>query len=138
MNNKDVRIINFAHPLTESQLAQISMLTGRNVSTVINSPVQLDLNSDVVAQTRSAVDAVPLNPEQWQNEPFVVNLPGLSSAAAIVIADIHGRCGYFPSICQIRRTNGDLPEFEVSQIIALQSVREDARTSRKAPDQVGE
>jgi len=49
-----------------------------------------------------------------------------------VLAEIHGRCGYFPPIVRLRPIKDSLPpRFEVAEILNLNAVRETARTKRQ-------
>jgi hypothetical protein len=60
-----------------------------------------------------------------------VNLPSLNHIAACVLAELHGRMGYFPTILRMRPVAGSTPpQFEVAEIINLQAVRDQARTTR--------
>jgi len=49
----------------------------------------------------------------------------------VLLAELHGRMGYFPPIVRLRPVPNALPpRFEVAEIINLQAVREAARTRR--------
>jgi hypothetical protein len=61
----------------------------------------------------------------------LVNLPALAPAAAALLAELHGRMGYFPAIVRIRPVAGSTPPaYEVAEIINLQAVRDAARERR--------
>ena len=69
--------------------------------------------------------------QQWQTEPFIVHLPALNYSAAAVLAQVHGRAGYFPPILRLRPVTGEIPpRFEVAEILNLQAMRERAREKR--------
>ncbi len=136
-----VIMVNFAHPITAAQKAQIArMCTGTADDEqipveVIDVPVQLDLQAPLPPQVSALVDGVGLSPAEWQSERLIVNLPGYAPACAILLAELHGRMGYFPSILHLRPAPGQAtPVFEVAAIINLQEVREQARTRRQRTD----
>jgi hypothetical protein len=59
---------------------------------------------------------------------LVVNQPGYAPAAAVLLAQLHGRIGRFSAILHVRRADECLiPQFEVTEIVNLDAVRNDAR-----------
>lgn len=126
----NLTIVNFSHPLTPEQVAQVESLAGLSVDAVIDVPTAIDLQADVGSQVTGLVDGVGLSPQEWQTRPLLVNPPGLSLAACLVLAEIHGRSGHFPAILAIRRADGPVTRFEVASIISLQEHREAARGRR--------
>lgn len=69
--------------------------------------------------------------EQWQEGNFLINLPGLSQASALLLAEIHGRMGHFPSIIRLKPSDdGSTRIFELAEVVNLQNVRDNARKSR--------
>ena len=61
----------------------------------------------------------------------LINPPGLSPIACLVLAELHGRMGYFPPILRLRPiADTTPPAFEVAEIISLHAVREQARGRR--------
>ncbi len=51
--------------------------------------------------------------------------------ALALIAELHGRCGYFPPILNIRPAPGALPpSYDVAEIVNLQALRDTARGRR--------
>jgi len=127
-----IHIVNFAHPLTDEQIEKIKELASKaDAIQVINVKVQLDHEADFQEQIRSFVNAVGLNSTQWQNECIVVNLPSLAVVAAGILAELHGRMGYFPPVIRMRPIAGTIPlKFEVAEIVLLQSIRENSRKCR--------
>jgi hypothetical protein len=80
---------------------------------------------------RALVDAVGLTPQEWQTAPLVVIPPALNFIAVIVLAELHGRVGYFPTVARLRPLPDTLPpQFEIGEVVNLQSVRDAARTRR--------
>ena len=48
-----------------------------------------------------------------------------------MLAELHGRLGYFPPVLRLRPVEGALPpRFEVAEILNLQDVRDAARAKR--------
>jgi len=62
---------------------------------------------------------------------LLVVLPSLNFIAAALLAELHGRMGYFPPIVRTRPVADVLPRrYEVAEILDLQSIREQARKQR--------
>ncbi|HOA75851.1 MAG TPA: CRISPR-associated protein Csx15 [Phycisphaerae bacterium] len=124
-------LINFGHPLTDTQLARVRELAGRDVERVIAVPTHFDHQRPFDEQVRELLAGVPLTPEQWQTTPLIINPPSLAPIAAVLLAEIHGRSGYFPTILRLRPIEGTIPpEFEVAELLNLQGVRDAARARR--------
>ncbi len=124
-------LLNFSHPLTDAQKAQIEALTGERIAQVIAVPVHFDNEQPFHPQLEALLARVPLTPEQWQTEPILINLPALNFIAALLLADLHGRMGYFPPIIRTRPVPGAVPpRYEVAEILNLQAVRDAARAQR--------
>ena len=124
-------VLNFAHPLTEAQKAQIEALTGEAIERVIAVPVHFDNQKPFVPQLQDLMARIPLTPEEWQTARLLVNPPSLNFITALLLAELHGRMGYFPPILRLRPVPGAVPpRYEVAEILNLQEVREQARASR--------
>ncbi len=124
-------ILNYTHPLTAAQLTQLRALTGAETLDVRAIPTQLDLTVPFAVQATALAEAAGLTPEQWQSEALLVGLPSLNFAAAALLAELHGRMGYFPPIIRLRPVAGSLPpRFEVAELIDLHALRQAARTRR--------
>lgn len=124
-------VLNFAHPLTAAQQEQIVALTGQAISQIIEINSQIDQQQPLGPQIITLVDKAGLTPKQWQSEAILVNLPSLNFSAATLIAELHGRMGYFPPVIHLRPVAGALlPRFEVAEILNLQVLRDEARMRR--------
>ena len=124
-------ILNYAHPLTADQLAQLEAQTDRVITDVRNIRTQLDRDRSFTEQAIALADAANLIAEQWQTEALLVVLPSLNYAAAALLAELHGRMGYFPSIIRLRPVKGALPpRYEIAEIMDLQALRAAARRRR--------
>jgi len=124
-------ILNYSHPLTPDQLSRLEALTGVAVEAVRELPAQLDLEAPFAPQAVALADAAQLTPEQWQTTPLLLVPPALNFAAVALLAELHGRMGYFPPVVRLRPVAGALPpRYEVAEIINLQAVRDTARRKR--------
>lgn len=124
-------LLNFGHPLTDAQLARIRELVGRDVERIIAVPTHLDHERPFDEQVRELLTTVSLTPEQWQTTPLIINPPSLAPITAVLLAEIHGRSGYFPTILRLRPIAGTIPpRFEVAELLNLQSIRDTARAKR--------
>jgi hypothetical protein len=124
-------LLNFTHPLTAEHLAQLEALTGQPVGRVIDIPVQLDPAHAFAPQVEAVVDACGLTAAEWQTAALVIVPPALSFIAVTLLAELHGRMGYFPSCVRMRPAPGVVPpRYEVAEILPLNEVREHARRKR--------
>jgi hypothetical protein len=124
-------ILNFSHPITEEQKAQIEALTRNSIEQIIPLPIHFNHEQPFLPQLREILKAVAFTPEEWQTAPIIVNLPSYNYIAAITLAELHGRMGYFPPIIRLKPVEGAIPpRFEVAEVINLQAVRDEARHFR--------
>lgn len=130
-------LLNFSHPLTPEQLEQVARLvrqTGDEELRVIEISSQVDLQQPLGPQVVRMVDSAGLSPAEWQSSPLLINLPSLNHSAGVLLAELHGRMGYMPTIVRLRPIESRVPtQFEVAEIIDLQRVREEARQRRAQP-----
>lgn len=124
-------ILNFSHPLTEEQLSQITALTGQAVERVVEIPTHLDTEAPFGPQVAELVERAGLSPAEWQTLPLLVVPPALNFAAVLLIAELHGRMGYFPPCVRIKPVPGVPPRYAVAEILDLQGQREGARGRRE-------
>lgn len=123
-------ILNFTHPLTLEQRAQIEALAHTSIEEVRTVPVQIDQAGPLEPQITAIVDAVGLSPEEWQTLPLLINPPGYAPAAFVLLAELHGRIGHFPSLIRLRPKSGPVTNYEVAELVNLQAIREAARKRR--------
>ena len=83
-------------------------------------------------QITAIVDAVGLSSEEWQTRPLLINPPGYAPAAFVLLAELHGRIGHFPSLIRLRPKPGPVTSYEVAELLNLQTIREAARKRRQA------
>ena len=124
-------LLNFGHPLTPQQIEQSAALASQPVEQVYDLPVQFDPEAPFEPQLRNLVSALPLGRETLQTAPLLVNLPSLNFITALVLAELHGRMGYFPAVLRLAPVTDSLPaRYEVAEILNLQAVRDRARQAR--------
>ncbi|MFL5624460.1 MAG: CRISPR-associated protein Csx15, partial [Ktedonobacteraceae bacterium] len=66
----------------------------------------------------------------WQTRPLLINPPGFAPAAFVLLAELHGRIGHFPSLIRLRPKAGPVTGYEVAELLNLQSIRDTARLRR--------
>ncbi len=123
-------LVNFGHPLTDSQKKETATLLGVDIERVIETHSQFDAEIPFSQQARDLVSRVGLSGKEWQTEALLVNLPSLSVIAGLVTAELHGRCGYFPAVLRLKSVSSAPPRFEVVEILNLQTQRDSARLLR--------
>ncbi len=124
-------LLNFSHPLTPEQLRRVGEWIGRPLTRVVDVPTQLDHERPLAEQVGELVDGVGLSAEQWQTAPLIINPPGYAPAAVALLAELHGRMGYFPTMVRLRPILDSSPtQYEVVEIVNLQAVRDAARLTR--------
>lgn len=124
-------VVNYAHPLTVAQHAQIEELTGQTIDQVLHVPAQFDHSRPFAEQIQALLKATNLSTDDWQTRPLLVNLPSFAAIAAVLLAELHGRMGYFPSIIRLRPVaNSTPPQFEVAEVLNLNALRDEARRQR--------
>src|SRR5947209_5329240 len=123
-------ILNFTHPLTLEQRAQIEALANTTVTEIRTIPVQIDQSEPLEPQITAVINAVGLSPEEWQTSTLLINPPGYAPAAFVLLAHLHGRIGHFPSLIRLRPKYGPTTTYEVAELLNLQIIREQARLRR--------
>ena len=123
-------ILNFTHPLTSDQRAQIEVLANSSIEGIRTIPVQIDQTEPLEPQITAIVDSVGLSSEEWQTRPLLINPPGYAPAAFVLLAELHGRIGHFPSLIRLRPKPGPVTAYEATELLNLQTIREAARKRR--------
>jgi hypothetical protein len=123
-------ILNFTHPLTPQQRAKVKALANTDIDEIRIS-VQINQDEPLEPQIIAIVDDVGLSSEEWQIRPLLINPPGYAPAAFVLLAELHGRIGHFPTLIRLRPVVGSTPTaYEVAELINLQAIREEARMRR--------
>jgi hypothetical protein len=124
-------LLNFSHPITARQREQLHTMLGTSIDRTIDLPIQFDEQQPFGAQLEALLETVPLSADEWQSEPLIMALPSLNFIAALLLAELHGRMGYFPTVIRMRPVEGATPRrYEIAEILDLQATREAARKRR--------
>ncbi len=124
-------ILNFTHPLTDDQRQEIEALVGAKITAIVEIPSQINTTAPLAPQIEKMLDDTGFTPREWQTSSILVNLPSLNYSAATVLAQLHGRMGYFPPVLRLRPLTTKIPlRYTVSEILNLQAMREQARKKR--------
>ena len=124
-------VLNFSHPLTDEHIVQIQAIAANSVDDIQTMPVQINQDEPLEAQIRATIDAVQPTSEEWQTRSLLINPPGYAPAPCVLLAELHGRIGHFPSLIRLRPLPGSTPTvYEVAELINLQAIREEARRRR--------
>lgn len=124
-------LLNFAHPLTTPQLERLIALVGSAPDRVQDIRSQFDLQQPFQQQIVTLLDDLGITTQQWQQGGWLIVLPSLNYAAAVLLAELHGRMGHFPAIVRLRPVAGAVvTEYDIAEIINLEAVRSAARTRR--------
>ena len=122
-------LLNFSHPLTPSQKSALEALLGEVEVQAV--PCHFDQSRPFAEQALSLADTAGLTPDEWQGRRLAVVPPSLSGITAVLLAEIHGRAGYFVPVVRMRPVAGSVPPtFEVAEVIDLQGLRDAARKRR--------
>jgi hypothetical protein len=123
-------VLNFGHPLTVEQTEAIEREAGCELTGVIGVPCRLDLDESVRPQLEKLIDSVA-GRVNLRSEHYLVNLPSLSVAAAVVLAMLYERSGYLPPILRLKpAASPRRQEFVVAEIVNLQAIRDTERCRR--------
>jgi len=124
-------VVNFSHPLTDEQLARLESLGGQPVERTIEVSTKFDTAAEFIPQVVALADAAGLAPREWQTLPLLIVPPALNFIAVTLLAELHGRMGYFPSCVRLRPVEGaGPPRYEIAEILPLNAVRDRARRRR--------
>lgn len=111
-------LLNFSHPISSEQILQVQALTGQTIEQVIDLPVQFDNGRPFLPQVAELAASIPLAAAELQTTPILVNPPGMGVISALLMAELHGRMGYFPPIIRLRPIPGSLPpRYEVAEVV---------------------
>lgn len=124
-------LLNFSHPLTPDHIAAIEALTGQKVERVIPIPVHFANHQPFLPQLQALLQQLPLEQEELQTRELLINPPAHNIIALLLIAELHGQMGYFPSVLRLAPIEGATPpRFQVAEVVNLQAVRDNARGKR--------
>jgi len=124
-----ITLINFSHPITDEQVTDLQGVLG-DVVDVVDVSVQVDMEMSFDSQADGVLDAVGLSAKDWQTKSILVNPCGLSAMWSILLAKLHGKMGYFPTVMRLKSDGGTVRKFVVAEIVGLQRIRDEARRTR--------
>ncbi len=78
-------LLNFSHPITATQLDQITVLSGKSITRVIDMSPRFDEQHPFGPQLNKLLARTLLTREQWQNEHILIVLPSLNFISAYVV-----------------------------------------------------
>jgi len=106
-------------------------MAGAPLAQIIAVNSQFDEQQPFVPQLAALLTQIHLTSAEWQGEPILVILPSLNFIAAALLAELHGRMGYFPPVVRTRPVADSVPRrYEIAELLDLQRIRENARKSR--------
>jgi hypothetical protein len=124
-------LINFGHPLKGEILEEIQRVTGKSIKRIYDRPVKFDMELPFDAQAFTIVEEIGLSSLEWQTEQILVNPPSHPLMALTVIAELHGRMGYFTAVLRLKQQKDSVPPcFIFAEVLDLQAVRDQARLQR--------
>lgn len=124
-------LLNFGHRLREDVLKDIRRFIGKPLDSLLEFPVQFDHEEAFEKQVIALVDQVGISSKDWQTREILVNPPTHPLVALGVMAELHGRMGYFPAVVRLKPLTGSIPpNFVFAEIMNLQAMRDNARKLR--------
>ena len=131
-HTRDILVLNFAHPLTTQQRAQIEELSNTTIEDIITIPTLINEEEPLQPQITSLIDALDQSTPNWHKRNILINPPGYTPAAFLLLAEIHGRIGHFPTLIRMRPKHGSVTTYEAIELLNLQTIRDAARKSSDA------
>ena len=123
-------ILNFTHPLTEKQQEAVAQIAGEPIKRVIPLERRFVHDRNLEQQIIELIDEIGLPAAEWQRVRIVVSPPAWAPAAVTLLAELHGRMGYFPELIYVRPAGGPGEPYEMAEIIDLRAVRSAAAIRR--------
>lgn len=126
-------VLNFsAHPVMPGQRQAIQAKMGWPTLEVIEARLgNVPEDRDFVSEVLEYVAQIDLLPAEWQTCRLVVVGAGYAPAWSVLLAELHGRLGYFPDLVRLRPALAWSDEkYEVVEIVSLREIRNQARARR--------
>jgi len=118
-------LINFGAPFKPLQISQAEAFLHEPITRVVDLRFDVDFDQEMLQQFKKTMGRLKLSHADLTAEPVVVNLPQDNFLAAMALAELHARMGYFPPIIRTRlRASGILPYYEVAEVIDLQAIED--------------
>jgi transcriptional regulator with XRE-family HTH domain len=124
-----ILVLNFAHPLTAQQQAQIEELSKATIENIITISTLINEAEPLEPQIAGLIEAVDQSTHDWHKRDILINPPGYAPAALLLLAEIHGRIGHFPTLIRMRPKHASVTTYQVIELLNLQTIRDAARKS---------
>lgn len=126
----DIRLLNFAHPMTSAQQRQIEVMLGKrlDLNLIKHIEAKFEETDEYEPQCDALIARIGFTPNEWKSLPIIVNPPVFAPIAVCLLAELHGRMRHFPTVLRIRpMTTDGVRTYEVAEIMNLQEIRDRAR-----------
>lgn len=132
-------LLNFLHPLTAQQVSQLEHAADGKIDRVEEVQAHFDNDAPFGPQAASLADRCGLSAREWQTLPILVLPPALNVIAVLLLAELHGRMGHFPSCVRLRPVEASATtRYEVAEVLNLQAQRDQARQRRIREENIDE
>jgi hypothetical protein len=112
-------------------MAQIEALINTEIDEVRQIKVHIDQAEPLAPQVAALANQAGLASEEWSGRALLVNPPSLNFVAVALLAELHGRMGYFPACLRMRPIEGQIPpRYTAAEVLNLQDMRDAARGRR--------
>lgn len=120
-------LFKLSYPPTDDQLHHFQGLVCQFIAQLVKVYSQIDTWQPLVVQLWALVKLVGLSRAQWQTLQILINPPPLNYIVITILAELNSRCGYFSVNLRLRSKHTTISsQFEITEIINLQEVREEA------------
>jgi len=124
-------VVNFHHLLKPEQIKDMQRLLQWPRIEVIDARLgTVPEKQNFTRYLLNHIESIDLTAEEWQTACLAVIPPGFAPACSVMLAELHGRLGYFPDIVRIRPSESGPEKYVVAEIIALRDIRNQARGKR--------
>lgn len=119
------------HIREDTHKTAIEAFVGRTIEEFIHTERSFDTEKSFVPQVSEWLNSIDFEGLAVRKKPIVVFLPSLNYIAAILLAQMHGRIGSFPSILRVKSVDrSGVRVYEIAEVINLNEVRDQARGLR--------
>lgn len=131
LKHHNMYLLNFGHPISPEHLDDLWTRFEVAVQQVVPIPVHWREDASFVKQAAAAMDEAGLDNHRLQTGSVLVNLPGHSAIAAVLLAELHGRIGHFPAVIRWQAAHdGAVSVYQIAEILNLNQIRHEARQQR--------
>ncbi len=107
------------------------------IADIITIPTLILEEEPLEPQITRLIDSISLYIEDWHKRHILINPPGYAPVALLLLAEIHGRTGHFPTLVRMRPKHGPVTSYEVVELLNLQVIRDAAHKSGDIVDLPG-